>query len=291
MAKAQSTSASTGTVKFKLTAQQGAVLLSHVELNPMFKSQLEAASGGAKTFELTGDQLVGLVDDIYYAREDAHRSIRPKLVALAQKFMKLSDDLLDDPTCPKRPRPADDELLFQFRIKLLGIWPPIWRRIQVADCSLLDLHYHIQRAMGWECAHTFAFRIDGRHYLDEPDYGEKSAADSFLSNLVPKSGKRVSWTYQYDFGDDWRHAVLFEGYPYKKEGETYPICTAGARACPLEDIGGPQGYSDYLSGEGTFFVDLSLEGIELACFEPEAFDSTEATQRMRRSQGDSADPW
>lgn len=40
--------------------------------------------------------------------------------------------------------------ILQFRIELLEIAPPIWRRIQVpADSSFWDLHVAIQDAMGW----------------------------------------------------------------------------------------------------------------------------------------------
>ena len=53
------------------------------------------------------------------------------------------------------------ERLYQFKITLRGIEPPIWRRIQVKDCTLDRLHEHIQTAMGcdsclagFECAGT-----------------------------------------------------------------------------------------------------------------------------------------
>lgn len=49
-------------------------------------------------------------------------------------------------------------------------------------------------------------------------------------------------TYNYDFGDDWYHEVLLEGVRLQKRGEKYPICTAGERACPVEDCGGVPGY-------------------------------------------------
>ena len=46
------------------------------------------------------------------------------------------------------------ERLYQFKITLKDIQPPIWRRIQVKDCSLDKLHEHIQMAMGWTSSHT-----------------------------------------------------------------------------------------------------------------------------------------
>ena len=44
--------------------------------------------------------------------------------------------------------------------------PPIWRRIQVSDCTLDKLHEHIQTAMGWTNSHLHHFRIDGKLYGD-----------------------------------------------------------------------------------------------------------------------------
>jgi hypothetical protein len=41
------------------------------------------------------------------------------------------------------------ERLYQFKVTLKGVTPPIWRRIQVRDCTLDKLHEHIQTALGW----------------------------------------------------------------------------------------------------------------------------------------------
>jgi hypothetical protein len=60
------------------------------------------------------------------------------------------------------------ERLYQFKITLKDIQPPIWRRIQVKDCSLDKLHEHIQTAMGWTNSHLHQFTIGGILYGD-PD--------------------------------------------------------------------------------------------------------------------------
>src|SRR5689334_1044109 len=56
------------------------------------------------------------------------------------------------------------ERLFQFKITLRGIQPPIWRRIQVRDGTLDKLHEHIQTAMGWTNSHLHRFTIDDKEY-------------------------------------------------------------------------------------------------------------------------------
>jgi hypothetical protein len=50
--------------------------------------------------------------------------------------------------------------LFQFKIILHESKPPIWRRIQVQDCTLDKLHEHIQTAMGWTNSHLHQFASD-----------------------------------------------------------------------------------------------------------------------------------
>jgi len=41
----------------------------------------------------------------------------------------------------------------------------------------------------------------------------------------------------YDFGDHWRHGVLVEK-ALPTTSEKLPVCLAGRRACPPEDVGG-----------------------------------------------------
>jgi hypothetical protein len=56
----------------------------------------------------------------------------------------------------------------------------------------------------------------------------------------------VSFAYDYDFGDGWRHEVLLEGILINDTAAKYPICVAGERACPPEDCGGVSGYAELL---------------------------------------------
>lgn len=183
------------------------------------------------------------------------------------------------------------ERLYQFKITLLVIRPPIWRRIQVKDCTLDKLHEHIQTAMGWTNSHLHDFKIGGKDYGDpllldenfeEFDYGDSTATK--LSNILPKTGKRFRFEYQYDFGDSWRHEVLFEGCLRAEQGQRYPLCLEGARACPPEDMGGTWGYADFVVAIQNEDHEQHEELLEWVggSFDPEEFDPTEATKRMRR---------
>jgi len=100
---------------------------------------------------------------------------------------------------------------YQLKITLLGIVPPIWRRIQVpGGIKLSRLHDVIQVAMGWTDSHLHQFERDGK-YWGNPEYYEDDDIEVFderrvpLHNLLQAEGD--SALYVYDFGDNWRHTV------------------------------------------------------------------------------------
>jgi hypothetical protein len=52
------------------------------------------------------------------------------------------------------------EHVYQFKIALEGIEPPVWRRIQVPRTyTFWDLHVAIQDSMGWRDSHLHQFTI------------------------------------------------------------------------------------------------------------------------------------
>ena len=53
-------------------------------------------------------------------------------------------------------------------------------------------------------------------------------------------------TYAYDFGDDWQHVLVHEGFESADDDTNYPRCVAGEGRCPPEDCGGVHGYTDFL---------------------------------------------
>jgi hypothetical protein len=187
------------------------------------------------------------------------------------------------------------ERVYQFRITLLDIQPPIWRRIQVKNGTLDKLHERIQTAMGWTNSHLHHFKIREQLYGD-PDLMQESfeemeyndSTTTRLSAILPKTGERSRFEYEYDFGDSWRHDVLFEGCLRAKPGQRYPVCVEGARACPPEDVGGTRGYEEFVEA----MADPDHERHEEyrrwigRRFDPEAFDPTKATRRMWRGLPD-----
>ena len=135
------------------------------------------------------------------------------------------------------------ERLYQFKIILIESQPSIWRRIQVKNCTLDKLHERIQLAMGWMNSHLHEFEINGERYGDpmllQNDFDDSPFIDSTimkLNEILPKDGKQFQFLYSYDFGDDWRNEIVFEGCLQDQKGQRYPMCIEGARACP------PRGY-------------------------------------------------
>jgi hypothetical protein len=60
---------------------------------------------------------------------------------------------------------SKDVPIYQLKVTLDGIKPPIWRRIQVrGDISLFKLHNIIQAVMGWEDYHLHRFMVGADHY-------------------------------------------------------------------------------------------------------------------------------
>ena len=142
--------------------------------------------------------------------------------------------------------------VYQFKISLVGIEPPIWRRIHVpSDYSFWDLHVAIQDAMGWLDYHLHVFQIvnPDTKKLEEigiPDEdGELDILpgwEFWIADYFSSEGVRAE--YEYDFGDSWEHEVVLEKI-LDQEIDS-PVCLAGERHCPPEDCGGIGGYEDFL---------------------------------------------
>jgi len=146
--------------------------------------------------------------------------------------------------------------LYQLKVTLRGISPPIWRRIEVSsDISLAKLHFVIQDAMGWQDCHLHEFECNGMRYgARDPDFddyndfgGNELRDDAIrLDELLRKP--KSSMLYHYDFGDGWAHRVVLEEVKPMPSGKRAPKprCIGGRRACPPEDCGGPPGYAHML---------------------------------------------
>ena len=140
--------------------------------------------------------------------------------------------------------------IYQLKVTLEEVHPPIWRRIQVpGELTLPQLHAVLQIAMGWTNSHLHGFRVRGQFYAEpSPDYADLEVMDERqvrLSQIAPEVGAR--FVYEYDFGDSWEHALVVEQILPPEPGAAYPRCIGGKRACPPEDVGGVGGYAEFLA--------------------------------------------
>jgi hypothetical protein len=189
---------------------------------------------------------------------------------------------------PKKSQPAETQL-YQLKITLADISPPIWRRVQVSSTiSLATLHTIIQEVMGWDDSHMHQFKVGktyyGTSYPDDFDdvtmtKDEKTVA---LSEAISKP--KAKMVYEYDFGDSWEHEILLEKILSPEPGVKYPVCLDGKRACPPEDCGGAWGYADLLEAIQDPKHPEHEDRLEWVggSFDPEAFDVGKVNRALKR---------
>jgi hypothetical protein len=175
---------------------------------------------------------------------------------MPKRAAKATNGKRDDLTkavAKKPPARAAPGTVYQLKITLKDVKPPIWRRVLTKDCTLDQLHHLIQNSMGWTDSHLHVFEIGGEQYgapeqWDQPGgMGEPEVSSSRkvkLSQLVADGIKKFGYTY--DMGDNWDHTIQVEKTLPVEAGVNYPCCIEGKRACPPEDCGGPWGYPDFV---------------------------------------------
>lgn len=137
--------------------------------------------------------------------------------------------------------------IFEFKLTLLGIEPPIWRRIAVPGGSTFwNLHSAIQDAMQWEgvLLHRFLLprpefdAVDMVSYLDEYSSEEEAsfvwaAWERGIADYFRTPGQECR--YEYRRVDTWEFSLVLEAIRPRPEKGAYPRCLDGERACPPEN--------------------------------------------------------
>lgn len=149
---------------------------------------------------------------------------------------------------PKKNSVKKRPFLCLLRVELLEISPKIWRKIWVSNImGLSHLHHILQAAMGWTDAHLHLFTIQGVEYgLPDPEFD-----DALVDERKIRLGKillpKLSFEYQYDFGDTWNHRLSVEKIVPVDDPPTTSYVESGKGACPPEDCGGAGQYQRFLS--------------------------------------------
>ena len=173
-------------------------------------------------------------------------------------------------------------MLYELKVVLKEIRPPIWRVIQVpSSTNLRRMHKILQKAMGWTNSHLYLFELDGKKYSEpNADWDVLDSGKLTLENIF--AGGRTSFQYEYDMGDGWEHEITFKRQI--ENGETKPSCIGGARACPPEDCGSVPGYYQLLeaiSDPKNEDHDSMLEWVGKG-YDPEAFDMAAVDRALKR---------
>lgn len=153
--------------------------------------------------------------------------------------------------------------LYQLKIWIKDIQPPVWRRILISSDSRFNaLHDSIQKFFGWHNCHLHEFyfhnsdkynkrcrilglnpdgSIDVDADLDEYESWEDKI---YISEVLNENHESVN--YIYDFGDNWHLLIRLErSFPLPKRFMG-AVCVGGKRAAPPEDCGGAKGYQEML---------------------------------------------
>lgn len=175
--------------------------------------------------------------------------------------------------------------VYQFKVTLKGIKPPVWRRIQVPETySFWDLHVAIQDVFAWSDYHLHEFEIFHPSISLKVSIGIPD--DEFDRYVLPGWKQKIadyfsmenrSSDYMYDFGDCWVHRIYLEKITLRDKNVDYPVCIDGKRACPHEDCGGIGGYGGFLEAIEDPNHEEHEELLEWAGgeFDPEYFNPSE----------------
>ncbi len=186
-------------------------------------------------------------------------------------------------------------MTLRVRVDLTHVRPPLWRRLELAsDLPLPAMHEVLQAAMGWSDSRLHRFALGGRVFdrdveefptaldVEEGDDGTPDA-DARLDEVLVDVGDQLH--HAYDFGDGWEHVIRVETVLPRADDAPGAACTAGRRACPPEDCGGPGGYTDLLDAladpDASDVPDVQERLAWAEDLRPDHFDVAEADAAVR----------
>jgi len=124
--------------------------------------------------------------------------------------------------------PATSESVYQIKVSLNWVTPPVWRRFIVrSSTDLQELHHILQTVMGWTNSHLHQF-IDGDTFYGVPDanFGRDINDESGvrLDSMLRREGQSI--LYEYDFASEdhcnvfWTKCML--AFPYACSSSLQP---------------------------------------------------------------------
>lgn len=277
-------------LQLSLTAKQREALIQATRLKRSIKTRLEQAPPGTQPIAFSPPELIELGNETYAALSFAPAPQKRSLDAVLDRLNALLEAVEEQALQAKRQMNPPSGDVYQLKVTLKNTKPAVWRRIQVPDGTLGELHAILQVVMGWQESHLHQFVVHGDYYGVPFDDGfdmgpETRDEEDLLISQIAGNAKKTKFVYEYDFGDGWLHEIVVEKMIQPAANVDYPRCVGGARACPPEDCGGPWGYADFLEAIG----DPDHEEHERLTewiggdFDPEAFDPDAVNKQLGAS--------
>lgn len=210
----------------------------------------------------------------------------PPLLAFAFPEQTDVDEESLEPLLQISKVPVEESFGYSVRIELVGSNPQIWRRVLVKPVTLDILHTVIQLCMGWNDAHLHGFEIRKTRV---PLGDEGARIDEKAISITQLHAENIEhFKYTYDFGVDWQHKITIENALPEQSEVEYPQCIDGEGACPLEDFGGIELWSQLLQSrqlpecERNNDLKQRLEHVP-PDYDPSFFPRDEANSRLRNA--------
>src|SRR5208337_2168137 len=121
----------------KLTAKQRDSLVHAIRLTLGLKKKIEESPDDQQFVEFT----------------------KKELERMGEEIDTLLDYLEEKHLMEKRKAVDRSGAIYQFKVTLKDSDPPIWRLIQIPDCTLGELHEVLQVVMGWDDCHLHQFIV------------------------------------------------------------------------------------------------------------------------------------
>jgi len=272
-----------------LTSKQRNSLVHATRLPRGIKTRIEETPLNQRLVEFTRKELEKMAKEIDKSLDFALPDDRKRLNSVIDKLDDLLADIEDKALTQRRQASDESGAIYQFNVTLTGSNPLIWRRIQVPDITLGELHEVLQVVMGWEDYHLHQFIVRGEYYgtLGSEDMlsdEEINDEESISISQIVKMSRKARLTYEYDFGDSWKHEIVLEKTLKPEPKVKYPRCVEGERACPPEDVGGIWGYAELLEAIGDPKHESHEGMLEWVGgeFDPEKFDLNAVNRELRK---------